>query len=105
MAITNNREYITASLGGFNISDDDIDIIMLKSGINGEDPIDTSSCDDAIYNRLSVVLKSASSNISEGGFSISWNIDALKLYYATLCNELGKPNLLKSKIRNMSDVW
>lgn len=110
MAITNNKEYISATLGGFNVSDDDIDLILLKAGMNGEGPIDIQRCDDAIYNRLSVVLKAASANVSEGGYSVSWNMEALKLYYATLCSELGKPNKLEQsvpqpRIKNMSDVW
>lgn len=105
MAITNNKEYISASLEGFNVTENDIDIILLKSGLNGQDPIDTTACDNAIYNRLSVILKSASQNVGEGGYSISWNIEAIKLYYATLCNELGKPNVLTAKIRNKSNLW
>lgn len=105
MAITNNIEYINACLEGFNVSENDIDIILLKAGLNGQDPIDTTACDNAIYNRLSVILKSASHNIGEGGYSISWNFEAVKLYYAALCNELNKPNVLTSKIRNKSNLW
>lgn len=105
MAITNNKEYISASLEGFNLSDSDIDIILLKAQLNGENPINAKRCDEAIYSRLSVVLKSASKNVSEGGYSVSWNIEAVKLYYASLCNELGKPNVLTSKVRNKSNLW
>lgn len=105
MAITNNKEYISASLEGFNLSDNDIDIILLKAQLNGEGSINTKRCDEAIYSRLSVVLKSASKNVSEGGYSVSWNIEAVKLYYASLCNELGKPNVLSSKVRNKSNLW
>lgn len=110
MAITNNKEYISATLSGFNLSDNDIDVILLKANLSGEDYIDIQKCDEAIYNRLSVILKSASSNVTEGGYSVTWNLDALKLYYATLCSELGKPNKLetsaqKPRITNRSDAW
>lgn len=46
-------------------------------------------------------------NVSEGGYSISWNMDAVKLYYSALANELGVENVLVSrpKIRNRSNMW
>jgi hypothetical protein len=46
-------------------------------------------------------------NISEGGFSLSWNMDALKMWYNALCKELGKENILggKPKVRNRSNSW
>ena len=46
-------------------------------------------------------------NVSEGGYSVSWNIDAIKLFYNALCNELGKENVLvnRPKIRNRSYMW
>lgn len=105
MAISTNRDYISATLSGFNVKDTDIDLILLKSGLTDTDNVNISLCDMAIYNRLSVVLKAASHNVSEGGYSISWNIEALKMYYATLCSELGLPNVLKPKIRNRSNRW
>ena len=79
-------------MNGLNVSADDIEIIMLKAGIE---------------NRMSVVLKGMTQNVTEGGFSVSWNMDAVKLFYNALCNELGKPNVLFSrpKIRNKSNIW
>ena len=46
-------------------------------------------------------------NVSEGGYSISWNVDAVKLYYNALCTELKLDNVLFSrpKIRNRSNIW
>ena len=84
-----NKEYLTKALNGLNLSEDDIDIIILKGGL------------------VSVILKGMTQNVSEGGYSISWNMDAVKLYYAALCNELGKENVLVSrpKIRNRSNIW
>lgn len=105
MAITTNREYISAALNGMNISDSEIDLILLKSNLSGDESVNVSSCDNAIYNRLSVVLKGMLQNISEGGYSISWNMDAVKMYYSVLCQELGKPNMTKPQIRNRSNYW
>jgi len=100
-----NKQYLTKSLNGLNVSEDDIDVILLKSGIDGETTADVRACDFAVYCRMSVLLKGATQNVSEGGYSISWNIEAVKLYYNALCNELGLANALKPKVRNRSDYW
>ena len=90
-----------------NLSDDDIEIIMLKGGIDADAPASVEQCDVAVYNRFSVVLKGAMQNVSEGGYSVSWNMDAVKMYYTSLCNELGVENVLvgKPKVRNRSYMW
>ena len=102
-----NKEYLTKSLNGLNLTSDDIEIIMLKGNIEAEANADVQSCDLAVYNRMSVILKGACQNVSEGGYSISWNLEAVKMYYNSLCNELGKPNVLvnRPKIRNRSNIW
>lgn len=105
MAITTNRQYISATLEKFNVSENDVELILIKSGVNGDDVLNVTVCDNAIYNRLSVVLKAASQNVSEGGYSVSWNMEAVKLYYQALCQEIGKPNVIKPAIRNRSNYW
>lgn len=105
MAITTNRQYIAATLEGFNVTESDVDLILIKSGLNGDTSVDVTACDNAIYTRLSIILKAASQNVSEGGYSRSWNMEAVKMYYQTLCNEIGKPNVLKPQIRNRSNYW
>jgi hypothetical protein len=104
---TTNKEYLTMSLAQLNVSDTDIDVIILKAGIDGEAPVDVAGCDLAVYNRFSVVIAGMTQNVSEGGYSLSWDIEAVKLYYNTLCRELGKENVLeaKPKIRNRSNFW
>ena len=102
-----NKEYLTKTLTGLNISEDDIEIIILKGGLEADADVDTRACDMAVYNRMSIILKGVMQNVSEGGYSISWNLDAVKLYYYALCNELGKENVLvaRPKIRNRSNIW
>lgn len=106
MAMT-NKQYLTKSLNGLNLSEDDIDVILLKSGIDGESAVDVRACDNAVYKRMSVILKGATQNITEGGYSISWNMEAVKLFYNALCNELGLENVLvgRPKVRNRSNYW
>lgn len=102
-----NKEYVTKTLNGLNISDDDIEIIMLKGSVDADAPADTNACDMAVYRRMSAVIKGMTQNVSEGGYSISWNMDAVKLFYAALCNELGVENVLvnRPKIRDRSNCW
>jgi len=102
-----NKEYITKSLDGLNVSDDDIEIIMAKANIEADAAVDTAACDNAMYNRISIVLKAATQNVTEGGYSVSWNIEAVKLWYNALCIELGKENVLSAQpvIRDRSNYW
>jgi hypothetical protein len=102
-----NKEYLTKSLNGLSVSEDDIELILLKSSLSGEASVDVPACDKAVYNRMSIVLKGVTQNVSEGGYSISWNMDAVKLFYNSLCHELGLDNVLTGspKVRNRSNCW
>ena len=109
--MTTNKEYLTKLLNGLNISDDDIDIIMLRGGLDADAVADVQNCDKAVYNRMSVILKGTAQNtsVSEGGYlrSTSWNMKAVELFYTALCNELGLENVLvgRPKVYNRSDIW
>lgn len=102
-----NKQYLTKALSGLGISEDDIDVILMKAYLDSDAPADVRGCDIATYHRMSIVLKGVMQNVSEGGYSISWNIDAVKLFYNALCNELGLENVLfaRPKIRNKSNLW
>ena len=107
MAITTNREYLAAKLNRFGLSDNDIDLIIAENPTL-EGSLNIPACKLAIYNSMSSILPTA--NVSEGGYSISWEMDALKLWYNSLCIELGKPNamqptVVKPQIRNRSNFW
>lgn len=102
MAILGNREYLTATLNRFNLSETDIDVIMAEHPeLDGE--LNVMSCKLAMYASMSAILPTT--DVSESGYSVTWNIDTLKLWYRSLCNELGKPNALKPAIRNRSNIW
>jgi hypothetical protein len=102
-----NKQYISKSLNGLNVSEDDIDIIIAKAKIDADSTADVEACDKAVHKRFSVVLKGMTQNISEGGYSISWNMDAVKMYYNALCNEYGLENVLNARpiIRDRSNMW
>lgn len=89
------------------MTDDDIDIILVKSELDADADVDVRSCDMATYNRMSVLFKAALLNVLEGGYSVSWNMDAVKLFYKALCSELGMENVLlaRPKVRSRSHLW
>lgn len=106
MAITTNRDYLLKSLAKFNLTDDDIDVILLESPeLQPDATPNVTACKVAIWKSMSAILPLA--NIGESGYSLSWNMDGLKMWYTALCTELGKENLLggKPKIRNRSNYW
>ena len=102
-----NKQYLTKALSGLNVTEDDIEIILVKSELGADADVDVRGCDMATYNRMSALFKGVMQNVSEGGYSISWNMDAVKLYYNALCSELGEENVLLSrpKVRNRSHLW
>lgn len=97
----NYKEYLTATLSRFNLSDADIDLIIINQGLEG-DELDVKTAKMAIFKEFSLILPLA--NISEGGLSISWNIDALKMWYSQLANELGEVDLLNVKSDTVQDM-
>lgn len=105
--VMTNKQYLAKALSGLNISEDDIDIVLLKASLDGDAEADVRACDVATHQRMSVILKGVMQNVSEGGYSISWNVEAVKLYYNALCNELRFENVLfaRPKIRNKSNLW
>lgn len=105
MAIKTNKEYLTKTLSRFNITEDDVELILADTGLEGDDPLDVRACKLAMYRSMSSILPAA--NISEGGYSISWNMEALRMWYRALCKELGVEDVLtpKPKVRNKSNLW
>ena len=97
----NYKEYLTATLSRFNLSDADIDLIIINQGLEGGE-LDVKTAKMAIFKEFSLILPLA--NISEGGLSISWNIDALKMWYSQLANELGEVDLLNVKSDTVQDM-
>lgn len=105
------REWMTATLARFNITEADVDLILANQA--GAIPtssaeVDTTIAKKALVHEFANIIPLH--NISEGGFSISWNWPALKAWYYLTAREVGlepidldaKP---RPKIRNRSNVW
>ncbi len=103
MAIATNNEYFLAVLSRFDVTQTDIDVMLLEAGLTGSASVDVTACKTAIYNGLTKMLPLA--NVSEGGYSFSGNMEAIKWYYNQLCRELGESNVLQPEIRNNTNIW
>ena len=84
---------------GINLSEADLLEISLSSGISGEDEMGPSNIgliSVAMAKFIPSLLLRATS-ISEGGFSMSWNIQGIKDYYSFLCKQYGLKDELSNK--------
>lgn len=95
-----NRQYIEAQLSALNLDGSSIEALAL-GGAHGDKPLDLEAkavpeqCDLAIYAGFGQIYASVLANVSEGGYSVNYNLDAIKLYYRSLCVKLKKPNTLE----------
>jgi hypothetical protein len=96
------KEYIVTSLSKFNLLESEIDLILIDNGLTAGDAVDPLVAKDAIYKSLTIWLP-VHSSVSEGGVSVSWNMEAVKLFYASLCNELGLNNVIKDSQSAIND--
>lgn len=98
----NYKEYLTATLSKFNVSDEDVELILINQNITGTDAVVSETIKRAMFIEFRNFLPLA--NISEGGMSVSWNLEALKLWYSSLANELGEENILNPSNNEVSDA-
>jgi len=88
------EEYLRSSLQSFNLDEATLTDIVMESGLALGNEYDSSvraqvglALADAIE---SLIFRPRMSNISENGFSESWNYDNLAKYYMYLCRKWGK---------------
>jgi len=104
------KEYITSKLSGFGIKVSDADILEISFLIDPDEVLTESNRDTvlkAIALHVLPHLLLRAKSVSENGFSIGWDMDALLKYYAWLCNYLGIEDELNtiSTITDISDHW
>lgn len=101
------KEYISATLAKFNVSETDVDLILINQRAliaNGSDDVEPSIALRAICNELQTIIPVA--NVSEGGYSLSWNMEGLKMWYSATCAKLGIPSIvIKPKIKAQNNLW
>ena len=100
--------YIKAKLNTWavNLSEEMIAFEIQKIGYNAsEEMTGEIKTDELFYNVIPELILTPNS-ISEGGFSVSYDKDALVTYYKIIAKRLGKSDLLANdKIRDASNRW
>ena len=110
------REYVSQKLQGFNISEAVLMDVMVSidMDLEGEYTFDIAGkVGKAIATTIEeLILAPRLSNVSEGGFSMSWDFSNLGKYYLFLCHKWGIPvneDVLTvaglSAIINRTDFW
>lgn len=84
---------------GINLSEAELLDLCLSAGVSQEDEVSDSNA-----SRISVAMVKfipslllRATSVSESGFSMSWNIDGIKSYYAMMCKEYGLKNELSTR--------
>ncbi len=83
------REWITKTVSRFGASEDDVELILANQldAIGGDPDAEVSvrKATIALCNEFATFLPMA--NISEGGYSLTWNMDAVKWWYELMCDK------------------
>lgn len=100
------KEWFTATGRRFGIEGGDVDLILanqidLIPDENAQ--VDPTTAKTALVKEFASVIPLA--NVSEGGYAVSWNWEAIKFWYETTCGELGLTPANKPKVRNRSNRW
>lgn len=100
------KEWITKTGAKFQIGPDDVELILCNQSTLIPDPdatVDVTIAKKALCFEFANLIPLA--NIGEGGYSISWNWEAIKFWYNGTCAEVGLIPAGQPKIRNKSNIW
>lgn len=104
----NIGEYIKEKLSIWSVelSDAMIALELSRVNLNASETITSEiNLDEFFYNVIPEII-SMPSSVSEGGFSISYDKDALLKYYSLVSKRLGKPDQFSvNTITNITAKW
>ena len=100
------KEWITATAKRFMIGTADVELILF----NQRDAIPDETAEADITTAKTALCREFANliplcDISEGGYSISWNWNAIKFWYNQTCAELGIIPVNKPKLKDRSNRW
>lgn len=100
------KEWITKTVKRFGVTGEDVELILANQAelIPDENATaDPNTAKRALVKEFASMIPLA--NVSEGDYSVSWNWEAIKMWYNITCGELGITPANKPKVRNRSNVW
>ena len=100
------KEWITTTVKRFGIEGADVELILANQAAlipDAEAVADPTTAKTVLVKEFASLIPLA--NVSEGGYSVSWNWEAIKTWYNLTCGELGITPSDKPKVRNRSNLW
>ena len=100
------KEWFTRTTTRFGIEAADVELILTNQQATIPDAnaeVDITTAKKALCKEFGSLIPLA--NVSEGGYSVSWNWEAIKFWYKQACGELGITPLTTPKVRNRSNRW
>lgn len=100
------EEWFSRTVSRFGVEGGDVDLMLANQQDAIPDPdaeVDTTTAKRALCKEFGSIIPLA--NVSEGGYSVSWNWEAIKFWYNQTCSELGITPMTTPKVRNRSNRW
>ena len=100
------KEWFFRTVSRFGVEGGDVDLMLANQQDAIPDPDaegDTTTAKRALCKEFGSIIPLA--NVSEGGYSVSWNWEAIKFWYNQTCSELGITPMTTPKVRNRSNRW
>lgn len=104
------KEYIKSKFQQFGITLSDADLVDISLSVDLGEELSKENRNSVYLALVKTVIPQLllrAKSVSENGFAISWDNNALLKYYSWLCNELGIEDTLSriSKISNGTNRW
>lgn len=100
------KEWFSRTVSRFGVEGGDVDLMLANQQDAIPDPdaeVDTTTAKRALCKEFGSIIPLA--NVSEGGYSVSWNWEAIKFWYNQTCSELSITPMTTPKVRNRSNRW
>ncbi|QNS40191.1 hypothetical protein H0S70_07195 [Chryseobacterium manosquense] len=89
-----------------NYSDAMIEVELSRLGLSASDSITSETNTDNFFYNIIPDLLSTPKSVSEGGYSISYDKEAMTIFYKVLSKRLGLPNNLSANtITDITNRW
>ena len=101
-------DYIKEKFSNWSVSYSDamIEVELSRLGLSASDSITSEINTDKFFYNVIPDLLSVPKSVSEGGYSISYDKDAMTIFYKVLAKRLGLPNNLSANtITDITNRW
>lgn len=87
------KEYLLATLAPFGVEIATVDLIIINQKLSPDKEVKTEEdvllLKKTLFKEFSIYLPKQKT-LSEGGYSISWDMEAIRLWYSSLAKELSE---------------